>query len=81
MQQGFGSILGRIVTVVAGLLLFGLVLRLIAAILSSVLPPSLMGSLTGGWDMLFGMLGSAVVPIMAAIILGAVVWIVVGKRH
>jgi hypothetical protein len=82
MQRGFGPILGRVVAIIAGLLLLGLVLRLTAAILSPVLPPALMGYLTGGWDMLFNsLLGPALPAIMAAVILGAICWIVIGRRH
>ena len=41
MRHPPNSILGRALVIVSGLLLLGLVLRLLMAILSPVLPPSL----------------------------------------
>lgn len=66
--------------VIGGLLLIGIVMRLIVAILSPVLPVWFMDSLTGGWSTLFGIVSPAMAPIMALAILIAIVWVVVGKR-
>jgi hypothetical protein len=66
--------------IIAGVLLMGIVLRLLMAILSPVLPPSLMAALTSGWNTLFGLVSPALPPIMAALILGAIVWAFLGRR-
>jgi hypothetical protein len=81
LRSGVGSILGRVVAVIAGLLLVGLAIKLILAILSPVLPVAFMQVVTGGWNMLFGMVGPALPAIMAAIILGALCWVFIGRRR
>lgn len=81
MRHGMGSILGRVVGVIAGLLLVGIVLRLLLAVLQPVLPDIFMRALQGGWDMLLGILGPALSAICAVVILGALVWVVIGKRN
>jgi hypothetical protein len=81
MRQGLGPIVGRVVTIIAGLLVVGLVLRLIMGILSPILPASLMQIVSAGWNMLFGMVGPALPAVMAVLILGAVVWVFVARRR
>lgn len=82
MRQGIGSILGRILAIVAGLLIFGLFLRLIAAaVLSPILPSPLRQAISTGWDMLFGMVNPALPAIGAAVILGGLCWVVIGRRR
>lgn len=66
--------------VIAGLLLIGIILRLIVAILQPVLPPGFMGALTAGWNMLFGIVAPAMPAIMAVAILAAICWVVLGRR-
>lgn len=80
MRQGIGPALGRIVAVVGVLLVVGLVLRLVLAILSPVLPPTFNRDLMAGWDFLYSFVAPAMPPIMAAVILGLLVWVVVGRR-
>jgi hypothetical protein len=78
--MSIGQVVGRVLAVIGGLLLIGIVLRLIVAILSPVLPEWFLAALTGGWWTLFGILSPAMAPIMALAILIAIVWVVVGKR-
>jgi hypothetical protein len=80
VRQFPNSVLGRALVAISGLLLFGLVLRLLLAILGPVLPPSLMAALTAGWGTLLGLMGPALPPIMAALILGAICWAFFGRR-
>lgn len=81
MPRSLGPILGRVVAVIAVLLLIGIVLRLIAAILQPMLPAALMRDLAAGWDMLYGIVSPAMGPIMAIGILCAAVWVVIGMRR
>ena len=81
MRHGIGPVVGRMVAIVAGLLLAGLAMKLILAILSPTLPVGFMQVVTGGWNMLFGMVGPALPAIMAAIILGALCWVFIGRRR
>lgn len=80
MRMTIGQVIGRVLAVLGGLLLIGIVLRLIVAILEPVLPAWFMASLSGGWSTLFGILSPALAPIMALVIVIAGVWIVAGKR-
>ncbi|RSM62974.1 hypothetical protein DMH03_13085 [Amycolatopsis sp. WAC 01376] len=80
MKQGSGSLLGRIIGIVAGLLVLGLFLRLIAGILSPILPAPLWQAISSGWDMLYGTIGPALPAIGAAVILGGIVWVIIGRR-
>ena len=81
MRQGNGFILGRIVVVVAGLLVLGLFLRLIAGVLSPILPSPLWQAITTGWNMLFGMVDPALPAIGAVVILGGIIWVFLGRRR
>jgi hypothetical protein len=80
-RNGIGSIIGRVFGIVAGLMVAGLVLKLIAAMLAPVLPSQLYQALSAGWNLLYGLLGSAVAPIMAVVILAALIWVVSGRRR
>jgi len=77
--RNVGSILSRVVGVVAGLLLAGIVLRLIAAILSPVLPDAFMRDLGAGWNMLYGIVSPVMAPLMAVLILLALSWVVLTR--
>jgi len=80
VRQGFGPILGRVLTVIATLLLVGIILRLIVAILAPVLPAQFARDLNSGWQMLYGIVSPAMTPIMAVLILGAICWVIIGRR-
>jgi len=80
MRGTLGPILGRVVAVIAGLLLVGLVLRIIVAVLSPVLPASLMRDLGAGWGLLYGIVAPAMPAVMAVFILAALGWVVFGRR-
>jgi hypothetical protein len=69
-----------VLTVIATLLLVGIVLRLIVAVLAPVLPAQFTHDLTSGWNMLYGMVSPAMAPIMAVLILGALCWVIIGRR-
>lgn len=81
MRPNLGSIFGRTVAVIAGLLLVGIVLRLIGAVLSPVLPPKFSHDLAAGFDFLYGIVSPAMAAIIAVGILGAVVWVIVGRHR
>jgi hypothetical protein len=68
----------RAAVVVGGLLVFGIVLRLLTAILSPVLPASLMQSINAGWALLYGIVTPALPAIIAVAILSAIVWAIMG---
>jgi hypothetical protein len=80
MRQGIGPVLGRVLTIVAGLLLVGLLLKLVAAMLTPVLPAAMSQLLAAGWNLLFSLLGNALPAIAATAILGALLWVFVGRR-
>ncbi|WP_326946672.1 hypothetical protein OG439_46325 [Amycolatopsis sp. NBC_01307] len=81
MKHGSGSVVGRLVAIVAGLVAAGLFLKLLAALLQPVLPPSLWQAVSGGFDLLLSLVGPALIPIAAAVILGGLVWVFVGRRR
>lgn len=70
----------RVGLVIGGLLLVGIILRLLSKILEPVLPGFLMQALSGGWGMLLGILSPALPAIAAVAILAAVCWVVVARR-
>lgn len=74
------TLLGRVLLVIAGLLAIGIVLRLLVAVLSPVLPASLMRDLGSGWEMLHGLVSPAMPAIMAVLILAALAFVVMGRR-
>lgn len=78
---GLGPILIRVAAVIGGMLLVGLLMRLVLEILSPVLPPSFMDAIAAGWELLVGMVGPAVPAIFAVVILGAAVWVIIGRRR
>jgi hypothetical protein len=80
MRSGLGPVVGRVVTVIATLLIAGLVLRLITAVLAPVLPASAMQALTAGWRLLFGLVSPAMAAIVAVAMLGVLCWVLIGKR-
>lgn len=80
MRYGLGPILGRVVAVIAALLVVGIVLQLFVAILSPVLPAQFRRDLGFGWDLLYSMVSPAMAPIMAIVILCALCWIFIGRR-
>jgi hypothetical protein len=79
-RSGLWSLLTRVIGVIAALALIGILLRLIGAILAPVLPPTFMQDLSAGWQLLYGIAGPAVPAVMAVIILGALIWIIIGRR-
>lgn len=80
MRSTFSSIVGRIAAVIGALLLLGLFLRLLMLILQPILPPSLMTTLSDGWNTLMAVIGPALGPLAAVGILAALVWVIVGRR-
>ncbi|MCA1605599.1 MAG: hypothetical protein LC775_09050 [Acidobacteria bacterium] len=73
-------LLSRIVAVIAGLFLLGILLQLIGQMLSPVLPPALVQALGAGWQLLYLITGPALPAVMAIVILGALLWIFIGRR-
>ncbi|BCB84456.1 hypothetical protein [Phytohabitans suffuscus] len=66
---------GRIVTIIGGLLILGIALRLVAGIFRPVLPAELMQSVSEGWAMLYGIIAPALAAIAAVAILAAICWV------
>lgn len=80
-HRGIGPALGRVVGIVAGLLVVGLVLKLIGLMLQPVLPAAMYQVLAAGWNLLYALAGPALNPIAAVAILAAIIWVVVGRRR
>ena len=78
-RTSFGSIFTRIITVLAVLVLVGIVLKLLVAILSPVLPAWAMEALSAGWGLLLSVVSPALAAIAALTILAAVVWVFAGR--
>jgi len=70
-----------VIIIIATLLIAGIVLRLLMAVLTPVLPAKFSEGIAAGWGMLLDMVSPAMGPIMALGILVAVVWIVTGVRR
>jgi hypothetical protein len=68
----------RLLVIAGGLLLIGILLRLLMAIFTPILPASLMQDLSAGWQLLHSMIAPAMAPLMAVAILAAVVWMIMG---
>lgn len=81
MRQGIGPVLGRLAGVVAGLLVVGIVLKLVIAALSPVLPPGVMQVISAAWNTLFSIIGPALVPVTAISIVALACWALVGRRR
>jgi hypothetical protein len=79
MHRGPGPVLVRIAGIVGGLLVAGLLLRLIVAMLSPILPRQLSQGLVAGWDLLYGMVLPAAAPIFAVLIVALIIWAIVGR--
>ena len=75
------SLLGRVLTVLGGLLLVGIVFRLLVGVLQPVLPGFLMGGLVAGFTTLLDILTPAMGPIMAVLILAALCFILLGRHR
>jgi hypothetical protein len=80
MRKGLNAALVRVVAVIAGLLLIGIILRLLLAILQPVLPDLLLHDVMASWNLLYSIVSPAMPPILAVGILCALCWIIVGKR-
>jgi hypothetical protein len=74
-------ILGRFLAVIALLVVFGLVLRLVLGVLSPILPAPFMADLSSGWGLLYGIMTPAFAPIYALLILVGVCWVALGGRR
>ena len=70
--------IARLVMVIAGLLVLGIVLKLLMTILEPILPATLLGDLEAGWQILRGIVAPAMPAVFAAAILGALCWAVMG---
>jgi hypothetical protein len=80
MRPEFGVVLGRVLAVLGGLVLAGIVLRLVVAVLQPILPAFLMGGLGAGFTTLMNIVSPALGPIAAILILAIMCWIFVGQR-
>lgn len=81
MRPEMLTFLGRALTVLGGLLLVGIVIRLIIAVLEPTLPTFLMAGLGRGWITLYEILAPAAGPLMALVILTALCWVILGRRR
>lgn len=80
-RGSFGPLLSRVLMVVGATLVAGLVLRLIAAMLSPVLPPLLVRDFGKGWDLLYRMVEPAMPAVMAVGIVCVLWWVITGRRQ
>lgn len=65
----------RVLAIIGGLIVFGIALRFIGLILTSLLPHDLMVILSEGWQLLYSVLSPALVAVAAVAILASTVWI------
>jgi hypothetical protein len=72
------TLVGRMILVLGGLFALGIALRLLMAIYEPILGKGLMGGLGSGLQMIFDIVGPAVPAIAAVIIVGGLIWIIVG---
>lgn len=80
MRSPLTSLLTRVAAIVGGLVVIGIVLKLLGAVLEPVLPVWASESLVAGWAMLYSSLGPAVPAICAGLILFALLWVFTGRR-
>ncbi|WP_067469382.1 hypothetical protein [Actinomadura macra] len=80
-RASFWTVLVRIVAVIAGLTLVGLVLRLISGILAPLLPTEVWAALAGGWRQVYGLVAPAAGALGALAILVAIVYVIIGTRR
>jgi hypothetical protein len=81
MRHNFGPIFGRIAAVVALLLALGIVFRLVAAILTPVLPGPVANALSAGWGLFYSVVQPAVPAAIAVGVLCAIGWVAIGSRR
>lgn len=81
MRQGIGAILFRVAAVAGVLVVVGIVLKLLVAILTPVLPESMNRDLMAGWDLLYGYVASAMPAVMAGVILISLLWVISNRRQ
>ncbi|ADJ43927.1 hypothetical protein AMES_2104 [Amycolatopsis mediterranei S699] len=74
-------ILGRTLTVLGGLVLLGVVVRLSVAVLEATLPPVLMNGLAAGFATLVSILNPAMGSLMALFIIVGLCYIALGRRR
>ncbi|WP_143765529.1 hypothetical protein [Catenulispora acidiphila] len=70
----------RVLTVIAGLALVGIVLKLIGSILTPILPASFNAALSSGLAHLVTIVSPAIPAIGALAIIALVLWIITGRR-
>lgn len=81
MRHNFGPILGRVATVIALLLALGIAFRLLAAILTPVLPSPVANALSAGWGLFYSVVQPAIPAVVAVGVLCAIGWVVIGSRR
>lgn len=79
-RSGVWPLLARVIGVIAVLLLLGILLKLIGAMLTPLLPPILLHDLGVGGHLLYSVASPALPAVMAVVILGALIWIIIGRR-
>ncbi len=79
-RSGLWPLLSRVIGVIAVLALVGILLRLIGAMLTPLVPPILLRDLGAGGQLLYSVASPAVPAVMAVVILGALIWIIIGRR-
>lgn len=77
---GTGGLVGRVVSLLGGIVFVVLLVRVLNAILRPILPAGVIGFLGSGVQTLYGYLNPAVPGIAALAVLAAVWWLVMGRR-
>ena len=72
--------LGRVLAAVGGVLVVGVVGRLVDMVVQAVLPPPLAAGVGQGWSTLLGIISPAWGAIMGLVLVVVGVWIIVGQR-
>ncbi|GAA2736061.1 hypothetical protein [Actinocorallia aurantiaca] len=81
MRGSSSGLLTRTITAIAGLVLVGIVIKLVGSILTPLLPPVFLAALTDSWAYLYALVSPAIGPLGAATILALLIWILVSGRR
>ena len=80
MRHPLGPILGRVAAVIGVVMVIGIILRLLLAILTPILPGTTMQALTAGWGLFYGIVSPALPAVIAVGILLAISWIITMRK-
>jgi hypothetical protein len=74
------GLLVKVIGIVAFLVGVGLLVKIIAAILTPILPPTFTATIAAGWGNLYSLVGPSIAPIAALAIVALIAFTFIGKR-